>query len=169
MSSVPALEPFGMEGAPSAQAAWWKEWVDTLETYFAPTALGNERHCPMSQHLGGAAIYKLGSSVVEEGPPFTYQSLKQALTAHLEPLANPDYERFLLRQARQLPNESVDTFYARLKELARTCTLLDAKIRVQFIRGCASVKLRESILVCLWQIFSRCADPKNCQKYVQPT
>ncbi|KAJ1134934.1 hypothetical protein NDU88_001380 [Pleurodeles waltl] len=62
--------------------------------------------------------------------------------------ANPDYERFLLRQARQLPNESVDTFCARLKELACTCTLLDAEdeIDAQFIHGCASVKLRENIL-----------------------
>ncbi|KAJ1101650.1 hypothetical protein NDU88_006716 [Pleurodeles waltl] len=127
MSSVPALEPFVMEGPPSAQAARWKEWVDRLETYFAATALDNERRRPMLPHLGGAAIHKLVRSVVEEGPPFTYQSLKQALAAYFEPLANPVYERFLLRQARQLPNESVDTFYARLKELARTCTLQDAE------------------------------------------
>ncbi|KAJ1156629.1 hypothetical protein NDU88_009347 [Pleurodeles waltl] len=81
----------------------------------------------MLLHLGGAATHKLGRFVVEEGPPFTCHSLKRALTAHFEPLANPDYDQFLLRQARQLPNESVDTFYARLKELARTCTLLDVE------------------------------------------
>ncbi|KAJ1141344.1 hypothetical protein NDU88_007677 [Pleurodeles waltl] len=143
MSSVPTLEPFIVEGPPSAQAARWKEWVDSLETYFLAMALDNERHRPMLLHLGGAAIHKLGRSVVEEGPPFNYPSLKQALTAHFEPLVNPDYERFLLRQDIQLPYESVDTFYARLKELARTCTLLNAEDerRAQFIEGCASVKL----------------------------
>ncbi|KAJ1164958.1 hypothetical protein NDU88_005388 [Pleurodeles waltl] len=84
----------------------------------------------MLLHLGGAAIHKLGRPVVEEGPPYTYQSLKQALKAHFEPLANPDYERFLLRQARQFPHESVGAFYARLKDLARTCTLVDVEDEV---------------------------------------
>ncbi|KAJ1167009.1 hypothetical protein NDU88_007402 [Pleurodeles waltl] len=96
MASVPALEPFVVEGPPSTQAAQWKEWVDRLEAYFAATALDNDRRRPMLLHLGGAAIHKLGQSVAEEGPPFTYQSLKQSLTALFEPLANPDYERFLL-------------------------------------------------------------------------
>ncbi|KAJ1197197.1 hypothetical protein NDU88_001059 [Pleurodeles waltl] len=141
MASVLALEPFVVDGPPSAQAARWKEWVDRLETYFVATALDNDRRRPMLLHLGGVAIHKLGQSVAEEGPPFTYQLLKRALTAHFEPLANPDYERFLLRQARQLPHKSVDTFYARLKDLARTCTLVDVEdeVRAQFIQGCASV------------------------------
>ncbi|KAJ1117248.1 hypothetical protein NDU88_005448 [Pleurodeles waltl] len=90
------------------------------------------RRRPMLLHLWGSAIHKLGRSVVEEGPPFNYQSLKRALTTHFEPLVNPDYEHFFLRQARQLPNESIDTFYARLKDLAH--------------KGCAFVKLQENIL-----------------------
>ncbi|KAJ1110118.1 hypothetical protein NDU88_007473 [Pleurodeles waltl] len=131
MASIPALEPFVIDGPPSALAARWKEWVDPLETYFAATAVENDQRRPMLLHLGGAAVQKLGRSVVEEGPPYTYQSLKQALTAHFEPLANPDYERFLLRQARQFPYESVDAFYARLKDLARTCTLVDVADEVR--------------------------------------
>ncbi|KAJ1198860.1 hypothetical protein NDU88_002699 [Pleurodeles waltl] len=148
MASIPALEPFVIDGPPSALAARWKEWVDRLEIYFAATAFENDRRSPMLLHLGGAAVHKLGRSVVEEGPPYTYQSLKQELTAHFEPLVNPDYERFLLRQVRQFPHESVDAFYARLKDLARTCTLVDVEdeVRAQFIQGCTSVKLREHIL-----------------------
>ncbi|KAJ1204707.1 hypothetical protein NDU88_000146 [Pleurodeles waltl] len=148
MASILVLEPFVVDGPPSALAAQWKEWVDRLETYFAATALDNDRRRPMLLHLGGAAIHKLGRSVAKEGPPYTYQTLKQALTNHFEPLANPDYESFLLRQAWQLPYESVDTSYARLKDLAKTCTLVDVEdeVRAQFIQGCASVKLREHIL-----------------------
>ncbi|KAJ1139557.1 hypothetical protein NDU88_005926 [Pleurodeles waltl] len=148
MASIPALESFVIDGPPSALAARWKEWVDRLETYFAATAVENDQRRPMLLHLGGAAVHNLGRSVVEEGSPYTYQSLKQALTAHFEPLANPDYERFLLRQARQFPHESVDAFYARLKDLARTCTLVDVEdgVRAQFIQRCTSVKLREHIL-----------------------
>ena len=70
------------------------------------------------------------------------------LAAYFAPLANPDYERFILRQARQKSDESVDDFYNRLRELASTCTLPDEQdeIRAQFIYGCASSKLREQIL-----------------------
>ncbi|KAJ1177800.1 hypothetical protein NDU88_003052 [Pleurodeles waltl] len=137
MASIPVLEHFVIDGPPSALAARWKEWVDRLETCFAATALENDRRRPMLLHLGGAAVHKLGRSVVEEGPPYIYQSLKRALTAHFEPLGNPDFERFLLRQARQFLHESVDAFYARLKDLARTCTLVDVEdeVRAQVIQG----------------------------------
>ncbi|KAJ1179954.1 hypothetical protein NDU88_005182 [Pleurodeles waltl] len=102
----------------------------------------------MLLHLGCTAIHKINISVVKEGPPFSYQSLKRALTTHFESLANPDYERFLLRQARQLPEESVDTFYARLNDLASTYTLpnTEDKERAQFSQVCHSTKLREHIL-----------------------
>ncbi|KAJ1142122.1 hypothetical protein NDU88_008449 [Pleurodeles waltl] len=102
----------------------------------------------MLLHLEVATIHKLGKLVRKVSPPPTYNPLKQALTVHFKPLANPNYVPFLLCQARQLPDESVDTFYACLKELAVTCTLPDTddEIQAQFIQGCFSVKLREDIL-----------------------
>ncbi|KAJ1194123.1 hypothetical protein NDU88_003418 [Pleurodeles waltl] len=83
-----------------------------------------------------------------EARPYTYDTLKGAITAHFEPDVNLDYERYLLRQARQTSDESVDIFYERLKELASTCTLPDEEdeIMVQFIQGCSSSKLRDRIL-----------------------
>ncbi|KAJ1113594.1 hypothetical protein NDU88_001836 [Pleurodeles waltl] len=73
MASIPVLEPFVIDGHPSALAARWKEWLDRLETYFAAAAVENDRRRPMLLHLGGAAVHRLGRSVVEEGPPYTYQ------------------------------------------------------------------------------------------------
>ena len=71
-----------------------------------------------------------------------------AITNRFTPLANPDYERFLLRQTRQEPDESVDTFYSQLRNLASTCTLPDEQdeIWAQFMQGFASTKLWEEIL-----------------------
>ncbi|KAJ1096860.1 hypothetical protein NDU88_001991 [Pleurodeles waltl] len=102
---------------------------------------------PMLLHLGSAAILKLGKSVAEVGPLFTYVSLKQAMSAHFAPLENPDYERFLQRQARQLPDESVDTCYARPKDLASTCTyqMLMMKFELSLF-SYFSEKLRENII-----------------------
>ncbi|KAJ1136262.1 hypothetical protein NDU88_002679 [Pleurodeles waltl] len=101
------LDPFIIDGPPSAQAARWKEWVERLETYFAAVALDKEQRRPMLVHLGGAASHKISKSITEEGAPFRYQSLKRALTAYFEPLANLDYKRFLLRQAQQLPRKTL--------------------------------------------------------------
>ncbi|KAJ1143858.1 hypothetical protein NDU88_010160 [Pleurodeles waltl] len=89
MASIPKLEPFVLDGLLSAQEARWKEWVEHLVTYFAAVALESGRW-----YLKGVAIQKLGKSVVKAGPPFTYTTLKKALTVHFEPLADPDYERF---------------------------------------------------------------------------
>ncbi|KAJ1207028.1 hypothetical protein NDU88_002421 [Pleurodeles waltl] len=95
-----------------------------------------------------AEIHKIAQSLVEAGQPHTYNTLNQTLTMHFEPLANPDYVKFLLRPARQHQDEPVDAFYACLKELASSCTLPDAKdeIGVQFIQGFSSTKLRKNIL-----------------------
>ncbi|KAJ1179763.1 hypothetical protein NDU88_004997 [Pleurodeles waltl] len=51
-------------------------------------------------------------------------------------------------EVRQQPKESVDAFYARLKELVIICMLsdVDDEIRAQFMQGCSSVKLMEIIL-----------------------
>ncbi|KAJ1207450.1 hypothetical protein NDU88_002841 [Pleurodeles waltl] len=148
MNLLPALEPFVVDGPPSAHAAKWKLWVERLENYFEAAAIDPDRRRPMFLHLGGPAVHKISKSVVEEGPPLSYQTLKRAITAYFQPLANPDYERLLLRQARQLPEELVDVFYARLRDLASTCTLPDPvdEIHVQFIPGCHSTKLRKHIL-----------------------
>ncbi|KAJ1206336.1 hypothetical protein NDU88_001743 [Pleurodeles waltl] len=147
MAGIPPLEPFTVTGAPPTQAARWKVWVERLETYFEALDVQPERRMPLLLHIGGADIHKIFKSVTEVRPR-TYETLKGAITAHFEPYANPDYERFLLCQARQVTDESVDVFYARLKELASTCTLPDEEeeIRAQFIQRCSSSKLRERVL-----------------------
>ncbi|KAJ1182343.1 hypothetical protein NDU88_007535 [Pleurodeles waltl] len=121
--------------------------IERLETYFEALEVKDERKRPFLLHLGGADIHTV-SKAVTEAVPHTYATLKDAISAHFEPYANPDYERFLLRQAHEKSEESVDVFYAHLRKLASTCTLPDEEddIRAQFIQGCASSKLRQRIL-----------------------
>ncbi|KAJ1211583.1 hypothetical protein NDU88_006941 [Pleurodeles waltl] len=51
---------------------------------------------------------------------------------------NPDFERFKLRQARQRDGESIDQFYAQLRELASRCMEDDPpkEIQAQIFQGC---------------------------------
>ena len=81
--------------------------MECLEIYSVATDTETERKRAILLHLVGEGVYKLSKSIVEAGPPFNYETLKTALTTRFEPLANPDYERFLFRQARQNPEESV--------------------------------------------------------------
>ncbi|KAJ1100346.1 hypothetical protein NDU88_005432 [Pleurodeles waltl] len=147
MASIQALEPFTITGAPPTQAARWKAWIERLETYFEALDVKDEWNRPLLLHLGGADIHKVSKSAVK-ATPHTYSTLKDAVSVHCEPYANPNYEHFLLRQAHQKVEESIDVFYTRPKELASTCTLPDEEdeIRAQSIQGCASSKLCERIL-----------------------
>ncbi|KAJ1140276.1 hypothetical protein NDU88_006633 [Pleurodeles waltl] len=134
MAGFPALEPFTVTSAPPTQAARWKAWLERLETYFEALEVKEEWKRPLFLNLGGADNHKISKSA-HEAKPHTYITLKEAITAHFEPYANQDYERFLLRQAHQTSDKSVDVFYAYLRELASTCTLPDEEdeIRAQFI------------------------------------
>ncbi|KAJ1181054.1 hypothetical protein NDU88_006265 [Pleurodeles waltl] len=108
-------------------------WVERLETYFGALEVKDERRRSLL-HIVGADIHRVFKSMIE-ATPHRYDTLKGAITAHFKPYANPDYERFLLRQAHQKSNESVDIFYVWLRELASTCTLPDEEdeIRAQII------------------------------------
>ena len=148
MNQIPTVAPFKLKGPPSAHAARWKALIERLEIYFAAAGIEEGRRRPLLLHLAGEDIHDLSKTTTETGPPFNYTTLKEALTARFEPFTNPDYEHFLLRQAKQNPDESVDVYYERLRKLASTRKLPDAQfeIRAQFIQGCASNKLREQIL-----------------------
>ena len=147
MATIPPVEMFVVTGPPSSQAAKWKAWINRLEIYFAALGVVDGRKRPLMLHLVGESICDIAQSI-PEATPKTYETLKAALSAHFKPMVNPDYELFMLRQAQQKPDESVDEFYTRLKKLASTCTLPDVphELRAQFIQGCASNKLREKIL-----------------------
>ena len=95
MAAIPALEPFRVVGPPSTQAAKWKEWVERLEHYFTAIGAANSKKRSLLIHLAGEGIYRISKNITETGPPFTYDTLKNALMAHFAPLANPDYERFI--------------------------------------------------------------------------
>ena len=107
MATIPSVEQFVIAGLPSAQAAKWKAWINRLEVYFAALGVVEGRKRPPMIHLSGEGIYDITQTIME-ATPNTYNTLKAALTAHFAPLANPDYEQFLLRQARQNADESVD-------------------------------------------------------------
>mgnify|MGYP002804615956 CR=1 FL=1 len=105
--TIPPVEAFVVAGPPSSQAAKWKAWLNRLEIYFAALGVVDGRKRALMLHLAGESICDIAQSI-PEATPKTYETLKTELTEYFKPMANPDYELFMLRQARQQPEESVD-------------------------------------------------------------
>ncbi|KAJ1189057.1 hypothetical protein NDU88_005808 [Pleurodeles waltl] len=97
--------------------------VGCLENYFVAT---REKDGVVKRslllHFVGDEIYKLFRHLPNTGAHDDYDVAVRALNAHFDPQLNLDLERFKLRQARQRGGESIVQFYARLRELASTCT-----------------------------------------------
>ncbi|KAJ1118190.1 hypothetical protein NDU88_006385 [Pleurodeles waltl] len=81
-------------------------------------------------------------------PTTVFQCMQARLLTALAECYQPAVRQAAVLVAGQFPEELVDTFYARLVELASKYTLHDVEdeIQAQFIKGCHSVKLQEDIL-----------------------
>lgn len=144
-----AIPPFSELTDPATASPRWKVWISRLDNYFTAT---RETDGAVKRswllHYAGDEIYKLFAHLPNTGDHTDYDAAVQALNAHFDPQLNPDYECFKLRQARQWEGESMDTFHARLRELASTCTEDDQskEVRAQVIQGFRNKFLRTLIL-----------------------
>ena len=73
-----------------------------------------------------------------------YQRLTAAITAHFNPRANTEFQRYLFKQTMQTTSD-IDEFYSTLRQLAETCQFAqqDAEIKSQLILGCKLDKVRD--------------------------
>ena len=66
-----------------------------------------------------------------------YQRLTAAITAHFNPRANTEFQRYMFKQTMQTTPD-IDEFYSTLRQLAETCQFAqqDVEIKSQLIFGC---------------------------------
>ena len=79
-----------------------------------------ERQKAMLLHMIGKELYDIFFTLKEptaEAGETVYDVAKKALNRFFWPKKNVEFELFNFRQAQQLPNEDLDTCYARLKQL----------------------------------------------------
>ena len=89
-----------------------------------------------------AAVPAQGNQVAVEAQD-VYQRLTAAITAHFNPQANLEFQRYLFKQAVQT-SPDIDEFYSTLRQLAATCEFAntDGEIKSQLIYGCKQDKVR---------------------------
>ena len=99
-------------------------------------------------HYIGSSAFDIFETLSDTGDEKDYKAAMDRLTEHFTPQRNVDYETYLFRQARQQPNETLDQFATRLRQLASTCefTSVDKEIKSQIILNCSSSHLRRRAL-----------------------
>ena len=86
-------------------------------------------------HIAGPDVQELFDTLTVAAPSETedvFDVALAALTKYFAPKANVAFERHVLRQTAQGPDESVDDFCTRLKGLASTCEFdyeMETKLR----------------------------------------
>ena len=99
-------------------------------------------------HYAGEEINDIFETLPDTGEETDYQTAVDALNAHFAPTANSEFSIYCFPQAKQQPNETLDTFHTRLQQLAMSCSFADnnKEVKTQIIQACTSRKLRRTAL-----------------------
>ena len=99
-------------------------------------------------HYAGEEINDIFETLPDTGEEKNYQAAIDALNAHFAHTANLEFSIYCFGQAKQQPNETLNTFHTRLQQLAMPCSFTDndKEVKTQIIQACTSRKLRRSAL-----------------------
>ena len=129
----------------------WAKYVDRFDNFLEAAGIEKpSRKKAMLLHHIGEDLYNVYQTLVVRDPvgdETVYDVTKEVLTGHFAPERNREFELFQFREASQGADEDLDSFYARLQQLARNCgfdaTNRDSEIKSQIIQKCNMSKLRD--------------------------
>ena len=127
----------------------WMRWSNRFDNYLVASGIDKpERQKAMLLHMIGEELYDIFFTLKEptaEAGETVYDVAKKALNSFFSPKRNVEFELFNFRQAQQLPNEDLDTYYARLKQLSLNCEFSnpEKEIKSQIIQKTSCSKLRD--------------------------
>jgi hypothetical protein len=139
-----SLKSFALDPAETA-AARWEKWVSRLENFILAKGITSDnRKKGMLLHYAGEDVFELSDSLGVVATT-SFDDTKTMLTDYFVPQRNTEYEVFMFRQATQLPNETLDQFHTKLKQLAKNCEFhnTDREIKSQIIQKCQLGKVRD--------------------------
>ena len=147
-----SMPMFEMEPRDSA-ALRWSKWLDRVDNYLVATDIDSPtRRRAILLHLIGEDMYDIYKTMSIPKPDSdkgetVYDVTKKALTDHFTPESSYEFELFQFRGAIQGRDEDLDTYYARLKLLARNCHFppdrIEAEIKSQIVQKCNIQKIRD--------------------------
>ena len=145
-SALPNFDPFNIH-ADGAIAQRWRKWIKRLENLLVAAAITDKkRQRALVLYYAGEEVCEIFETLVDTGDDFT--TAKEKLTEYFDPKKNVEYEIYTFLQARQNPDESMNAFHSRLRQLSATCEFddVDKEIKSQIILSCSSQRYRRKAL-----------------------
>ena len=130
----------------------WEFYEERLQQYFKANGITNEeKQVAVFLTVIGSHLYKLLRNLVSPSKPAekTYEQLTTVIKQHLVPKPIVIVERLRFHKRMQKSGESISTYLASLKQLAKTCdfkAFLDEALRDQLVCGLRSEAIQKRLL-----------------------
>ena len=158
MALPQSFPPFSPSGDPARVGVRWEKWFKRLENMFTGFNITNDaRKRALLLYYGGEELQDTFDTLPNTGD--SYEDAKTALNTYFIAERNIDFEQWVFHSAKQQPDETIDAFHTRLRQLAATCAFdanvgdgdgkearakaaIEAEVRSQLISGCKSQSMR---------------------------
>ena len=144
-SALPTFPPFNIHE--TALDIHWRKWIKRLENLLVGMDVKDKkRQRALLLHYAGEDVNDIFETLTDTGDDYATAVTK--LTDYFAPKKNTEYEIYKFRQAKQQPDEGIDAYLTRLRQLSINCdfTEKDKEVKSQIIQGCSSSRLRRRAL-----------------------
>lgn len=147
MASLPDFPPFNVHEDSNAGPRW-KKWLTRFERLLCGLNItADKRKTALLLHYAGPDVDDIYDTLPTSSNE-DYKTVVEKLNQYFSPQTNVAFEVFNFRQAKQKPDESLDSYHTRLRHLSQTCEFSDPakEIKDHIILTCTSNSLRRRAL-----------------------
>ena len=147
MVSLPDFPPFNVHEDANAGPRW-KKWLTRFERLLCGLNItADKRKTALLLHYAGPDVDDIYDTLPTSSNE-DYKTVVEKLNQYFSPQTNVAFEVFNFRQAKQKPDESLDSYHTRLRHLSQTCEFSDPdkEIKDHIILTCTSNSLRRRAL-----------------------
>ena len=142
----------GQIGEFNSQQELWISYAERLEEYFIANEIESaNRKKAILLSVVGAETYQLIRSLVAPAKPKekSFEDLVKVVQEHHQPIPSAIVQRYKFNSHTQKPGESIATFIAELRRLAKHCQFdqtLDEMLRDRLVCGIADSRVQRRLL-----------------------
>ena len=154
-NTIGKFDCFGDQGTLGPR---WRRWLSAFQLFAdgkglivneSATSETKQRRRALMLHLAGPDVQQIFETLPSTGSADDFQKAVDALNTYFVPKTNVAYARHMFRRCVQNPDESVQQFATRLRQLASDCdygTEKDNQIRDEIIYKVRSDSIRRKLL-----------------------
>ena len=148
LQNLSGIEPFNVDTQETTNLGKkWKVYQQEIDLFLLASGITQDiQKRAVLLHSSGKRVREIFSTLANTGT--SYEDACNSLDGYFSPKKNTIYERWVFRNTKQAPEESVFSYVTKLRKLGETCeyTDLEEEVRDQFVCSCINTKLREKFL-----------------------